>query len=112
MATLRVINLGIRFLLELAALTSVAYWGWRLPAGVGLRVAGAVVLPLLVATFWGLFISPKARFATGRTGRAGLGLLVFLMAALALFNRDLFSLALTLATVGTASSLVVYALPQ
>jgi hypothetical protein len=30
MAALRAVNLGVRFLLELAALAGFAYWGWRL----------------------------------------------------------------------------------
>jgi uncharacterized protein DUF2568 len=111
-ATLRAINLGIRFLLELAALACAAYWGWTLSTGTGLRVAAAIGLPFLVAGAWGLFISPKARFPTGRLGRASLGLFVFLAAALALFDRGQVQLALGFACVAIISSLVVYALPQ
>jgi hypothetical protein len=112
MATLRVINLGVRFMLELAALASVAYWGWNLRGSTALRIAAGVVLPLLVAVFWGLLVSPKARLGTGRLGRAGLGLLVFLTAALALFDRGHSGLALAFASVASLSSLLVYALPQ
>jgi hypothetical protein len=112
MAALRVINLGVRFFLEIAALATFAYWGATLPASALIRIAAAVALPLTVAGFWGLFIAPKARIPTGRLGRAGLGLIVFLAAAAALFTRSHGALAQAFAAVAIISSLVVYALPQ
>ncbi|HEY9227856.1 MAG TPA: YrdB family protein [Gemmatimonadaceae bacterium] len=112
MAALRVINLGVRFLLELAALAIFGYWGATLAAGVVLRTTAAVVLPLAVAVCWGIFISPKARVPTGRLGRAGLGLLVFLAAAAALYTRGHVAPAATFAVVAVASSVILYILPQ
>jgi hypothetical protein len=46
--------LTIRFLLELAALAALAYWGLTQHEGL-LRVLLAVGLPLLAATLWGTF---------------------------------------------------------
>jgi uncharacterized protein DUF2568 len=112
MAALRAINLGVRFLLELAALTSFAYWGGTLPATSLIRIIAAITLPLIVAVFWGFFVAPKARIPTGRLGRAGLGLIVFLAGAAALFDRGHGSIAQAFAAVAIVSSLVVYALPQ
>jgi hypothetical protein len=51
------INLGLRFLLELAALFSVGYWGWNQHGGV-LRLVLTVGLPLLFAALWGTFRVP------------------------------------------------------
>ena len=112
MAALRVINLGVRFLLELAALAIAAYWGATLQTSVERRWAVALVLPLAIAFVWGAFVSPKARFPTGRLGRAGLGLVVFLAAAAALFDRGHVVSAQAFASVALVSSLLVYALPQ
>jgi len=112
MAALRVINLAIRFLLELTALGIFAYWGATRTASVLLRTAFAIGCPLSVAVFWGLFVSPKARVPTGRVGRAGLGLLVFLGAAAALDATGRRELAIGFATVALLSSLVVYVLTQ
>jgi hypothetical protein len=112
MTALRVINLGVRFLLELAALGSFAYWGATLPAGIVVRSAAAVALPLGVAILWGIFISPKARIPTGRLGRSGLGLVVFLAAAAALQTRGLTAYALMFAAIATVSSVLLYLLPQ
>lgn len=112
MATLRVINLGVRFFLELAALASIAYWAGALQAPLPLRIVLAVGAPLVIAFLWALFISPKARFSTGRIGQSGLGLIVFLAAAAALFARGQTSLAIAFASTAVVSSVLVYALPQ
>ena len=59
------INLGIRFLLELAALFSMGYWGWR--QGIGaFRVLLAVGIPILAAVVWGIFNVPKDPSRSGR----------------------------------------------
>ncbi|MFN8666900.1 MAG: YrdB family protein [Gemmatimonadaceae bacterium] len=111
-ATLRLINLGVRFLLELASLGAFAYWGASLPARTMVRGVAAVGIPLAVALLWGVFISPKARIPTGHAGRAGLGLLVFLAAALALADRSHHVAAVAFAIVALGSSLLLYRLPQ
>ena len=48
------IILTIRFVLELAALAAMGYWGWTQHDGL-LRVLLAVGLPLLAAALWGVF---------------------------------------------------------
>ena len=52
------LNLALRFLLELAALAAMAYWGWTTHEGV-LRVVWAVGLPLLAAALWGILSVPN-----------------------------------------------------
>src|SRR5689334_6956003 len=93
MNPLRLANLGVRFVLELAALAAAAYWGATAPVGGVGRVCLAIAAPALVAVVWGLFIAPKARIPTGLLGRAGLGFVVFSIAALALWARGQTSLA-------------------
>jgi len=112
MGALRIINLGVRFLLELAALAAFGYWGATLRASGALRAVLAIVLPLAVAVVWGLFISPKARYSTGRPGQVGLGLIVFLVAALLLWQRGHVAVAATFAATAAASSALLYVLPQ
>lgn len=107
-SVLRVINLGIRFLLELCALAVACYWGATLRAGGATRLLFAELLPVTVAALWALFISPKATWPAGRHGQAGLGLLVFLLAAGALAHRGHPLMALVLAAVATTSSLLLY----
>jgi hypothetical protein len=112
MEALRVLNLGVRFLLELCALAAVGYWAATIPAATSLRVIAACIAVIAVALFWGGFVSPKARFASGRLAPVGLGLLVFLGAATLLWRRQHTSLAAAYAVVAVLSSAVLFALPQ
>jgi hypothetical protein len=112
MSALRVINLGVRFLLELGALAAFGYWGATLRAPGALRAILAVGLPLGAALIWGLFISPKARYSTGRPGQVGLGLVVFLVAALLLRERGQVAMAAIFAATAVISSVLLYFLPQ
>ncbi len=48
------INLGLRFLLELAGLAAMAYWGWTQHEALA-QILWCVGLPLIAAAFWGIF---------------------------------------------------------
>jgi hypothetical protein len=52
------LNLGLRFLLEIAALVAVGYWGFRLPNGLFIQVLGGIGLPVLIAILWAVFRVP------------------------------------------------------
>ena len=51
------INLLLRFLLELAALFAIGYWGWTRHEGIWVPVLG-IGLPLIAAAIWGIFRVP------------------------------------------------------
>ena len=59
---LLVASLGLQFLLELAALAALGYWGSTAGSGTFTHVALAIAAPLLAAVVWGMFGSPKAPF--------------------------------------------------
>jgi Protein of unknown function (DUF2568) len=73
----------LRFLLELGALAALAYWGFTTGSGASAWALG-LGAPLAAAVFWGLFVAPKARYPVADTGRALLGLVVFVPATAAL----------------------------
>ena len=112
LGALRASNLALRFLLELAALTTFGYWGATSGAGRVPSILLALGLPSIAAALWGLFISPKARFGTGVVGRASLGLLVFLLAAAALWSRGRAPRAATFASLAVVSSVLILIFPQ
>lgn len=58
---MRAANLGVRFLLELAAMAALGFWGWNAPGPVAVRVLTAAVPPLAAAMVWGTWVAPKAR---------------------------------------------------
>ena len=51
------INLALRFLLELAALGAMAWWGYSRGSG-GARLLLAAAIPLAAAVAWGVFAVP------------------------------------------------------
>lgn len=51
------INLAVRFLLEIAMLIVLGYWGWHTRAG-WIRYPAAIGLPLTAAALWGIFRIP------------------------------------------------------
>src|ERR1700733_6490223 len=52
------INLGVRFLLEIAMLIVLGYWGWHQSVGWAHYLA-AVGIPLISAVLWGVFRIPN-----------------------------------------------------
>ena len=58
------LNLAVRFLLEIAALIAIGYWGWTAGQG-ALRYVLAIGAPLLAAALWGVFAVPGDRSRSG-----------------------------------------------
>ena len=93
------INLAVRFILELAALAALAYWGWTQHSGI-LRYLLTVSLPVLGAVLWGVFAVPGDRSRSGDAPvpvpgilRLLLELLLFGFAAWCLYDAGLVLLA-------------------
>lgn len=64
---MKVANLALRFLVELAALAAFAYWGANATANTAADVFLAIAVPVAVATAWGLWSAPRAaRRLSGR----------------------------------------------
>jgi hypothetical protein len=103
MESVRVANLGLRFLLELALLAALAYWGWH-EQGVVL----AIVLPLLAAVVWGAFVAPKARFPVSVPVRLAIELTLFGLAVAGLFAAGADVLAIALAAGVAVSDAIHY----
>jgi Protein of unknown function (DUF2568) len=71
-------NLGLRFLLELCLLAALAY------VGLQVNVIVAVVLPVVAAVVWALFVSPKARYPLSLPLWVGIQALLFGVAVVGL----------------------------
>jgi hypothetical protein len=102
---LKPVFLTVRFFLELAALASLAYWGFSEFDGV-LSVVLGIGAPLAAAVVWGLFVSPKARY--GSPVRQAVGeAVVFAAAVIALVDADQPVLAVALALVAVIDGVLV-----
>lgn len=97
--------LGLRFLLELAALTCFGVWAWQVTPG-ALGYVTVVAVPLGVAALWGVFATPGDESRSGRTVVATPGpvrilleLAVFFGGAAALYAAGRHTLAVVFAVV-------------
>lgn len=84
METIKLLNLALRFFLELAALAAFAFYGWNSSDNLLLQVALALALPLLGAWVWGKFIAPASPSRLPNLPRLGLEVVIFTLAVIAL----------------------------
>jgi hypothetical protein len=103
------INLGVRLILELAALAAMAYWGWQQSDGI-LRFVLAIGVPILAAALWGTFAVPGDRSRSGRAPvpvpgivRLALELAFFGFAVWALYDAGL-----VISSIGTGIIVIIH----
>ena len=104
------LNVGIRFVVELLAVGLFAYWAWT-TTGPGL--IGWVFAGLAVAVFaivWGLFLAPRANRGLSWTQKEILGTLVLLLAAAALAATGQATAAAVYAVVVLVNAVALFAL--
>ena len=80
---MRAANLALKFLLELAAIAALAYWGATAADGV-LAVVLGVGAPVVFIVVWGRFAAPRSGHRLPLRPRMVLELGLFAVAALAL----------------------------
>ena len=112
MDTVRYVNLGLRFLLELGALVALAWWGFHVGDSTVADLVLGLGLPLLAAIVWWLFVAPKARFPVPLKVRAPIEVAIFLAAVLAFWGVGQGGLAAAFAVAAVVSELLLYALGE
>ncbi|MDI1457062.1 DUF2568 domain-containing protein [Streptomyces sp. NPDC003388] len=107
MKTAKAVNLVVLFLLELAVLGAVLYWGITRGGTIGFifGIGGAGLL----AELWGLLASPRARFKLHGTARLVFEVLWFGAGAAALYAAGAHAWAAVLAVVCVASKCLAQA---
>lgn len=92
-------NLILRFLLEIAALFAVGWWGWR-QSDSWTRILWAVGLPLVMAVIWGTFAVPEdpSRSGNAPVVTPGIIRLVIELAFFGLATWTLYDLRMTRAS--------------
>ncbi|WP_267640229.1 YrdB family protein [Haloarchaeobius amylolyticus] len=101
---------GTRFLLELAALAALGYWGFRTGDSTLASYGLGLGAPAVAALVWGTFVAPKARLRLRGTARLAVEAAVFASAAVALVLAGEPTLAAIFAVVATVDRAAVAAL--
>jgi Protein of unknown function (DUF2568) len=84
--TLKSINAGLAFVLELVMLTAIGYWGFYGGKSSLAKWILGIGLPVLTAVAWAMFLAPRAARRLGNISGNLLSLILFLAAAGALFS--------------------------
>jgi hypothetical protein len=99
------LNLAVRFLLELAALVAMGYWGWTQNDGIW-RWVLVIVVPIAAAALWGTFAVPNDPSRSGNAPvptpgmiRLILELAFFALATILLIASQRLSAGVTLAVI-------------
>lgn len=109
MTTLKAVNLGIRFLLELSLLAALAYWGWHAGGETFESIVLAVVAPLVAAVAWGIFVSPKARVQLATPAWLGMQAVLFGAAVAGLLHSGQPTLGIALGVAAAINTVLVVA---
>lgn len=109
MGMLKGSNAAGRFALEVAALVTLAYWGFQAGSPAA-RVGLGVGVPLGVATTWAMLGSPKAPYRLPRRGRLVLETAIFGAAVWALWDsgHPAWALGLAAAVIVNTALLLVW----
>ena len=102
--------LTVRFLLELAALGALAWWGVRAGETAFMKVLLGAGAPLAMAVVWGAFVAPKAAIAVPGPIHVGLQLAVLAAAVGALAAIGKVGAAEALAATAVVNGAALYAL--
>ncbi|WP_246006734.1 YrdB family protein [Actinomadura pelletieri] len=85
---LHVVNEGLAFLLEMATIVWLVWWGFATGGNVLVDIVLGIGTPTAAMTLWGLFAAPKARFKVALPFVLLVKALVFGAGALALYGVD------------------------
>ena len=82
-ATMRNVNAGFRFVLELLVLLALLLFGLGASDNLLIALPVAIVLIVIVVTIWGMFVAPKASHRLDDPARLGVELGVWFVGVLA-----------------------------
>jgi hypothetical protein len=95
MEPLKLINIGLRFLLELCILVTFGYWGFRTGTGTFSKILLGIGAPILFAGVWGTFLAPKSTMRLNEPWLVLLELVIFALTGWALYSTGKTNLAIT-----------------
>jgi hypothetical protein len=105
--TLKVVNAGLAFFLELAMLAGFGYWGFSGEKSILIKWILGIGLPVVLAIIWGMFFAPKASYRLKITSGALLSSVLFLLAAMALFSAQQPALAIVFAVTAVVNRALI-----
>ena len=112
LTTIKTANLALRFLLELCILAAFCDWGFQTGSGLIAKIGLGIGVPILAAIFWGTFMAPKAAVQVQDPLRLVLEVVIFGLAAVALYAAGHSSLAWALGLIFVINRALMYVWAQ
>lgn len=103
-----IINLALRFILEICALFAFGYWGVKSGDGLLFKFILGIGTPLLIAFIWGTFGSPAAPLRVHGIKRLLLEIIIYGLATLALYIAGQPTFAVVFALLTALNMLLMY----
>jgi len=104
---LRWANEGLAFLLELASLGALCYWGFTTGRGWPIKIGLGIGAPLFAVVIWGLFAAPDATITMPLVGVLVVKAFVFGAATATLYAATKRSLAIAYGVVALVNTIIV-----
>jgi hypothetical protein len=93
MEAIKLLNLALRFLLELCLLIIMGYWGFKTGNTTFNKLLLGIGSPILFAVVWGAFLAPKSSLRLQEPWLLILEIIIFGLATWALYSSGKASLA-------------------
>jgi hypothetical protein len=112
MDALTLVNLAVRFLLELCVLVAVGYWGFKTGLGWFLKTLLGIGAPVLIAVLWGMFAAPRAAYRLHGFLLLAFEAVIFGSGVAALFAMKNYSLAWAFAVIVIINRILIFVWDQ
>ncbi|GMA65997.1 YrdB family protein [Alicyclobacillus fastidiosus] len=104
----KVSNSALSFFVELCALIALSYWGIHIGTTGLLKITFGILVPLVTAFVWGIFLAPKSSKRLYGWMNVCLKLLVFGLSVVALWVTGLHSIAVILGSIVIVNRFLSY----
>ena len=105
---MKLLNNLVSFLLELAMLGALIFWGFHVGNTTAAKWLLGAVVPLAVIVFWSFFMAPQASSRIAWPWLPVISLVLFLISALALYVAGMQTAAIILAIVAVVNVVLVF----
>jgi len=112
MQIIRFINQVVAFLLEIAMLISIGYWGFVEGKTILTKYALAIFLPIVATILWGFFAAPKSKYRLKFPLRMIFKLCLFTIASILLYETKNSKIATWFGVIALTNEIIGYFFEQ
>ena len=108
MQIIRFVNQVVAFLLEIAMLISIGYWGFVEGKTILTKYSLSIFLPIVAIILWGFFAAPKSKYRLKFPLRIIFELCLFAFASILLYQTENSELAIWFGVIAFTNKIITY----